>query len=308
MKANIPMSVRIVIITTVVILLTAAAIFLLRPADTDGGVYMTVYFLDVGQGDAALIMTPEGSILIDAGTNASEVDLIAALKKAGVHQLDCAVFTHAHEDHIGGADAVLSAFGADHVLLPEIAGEDAAGYVYERLLTHLPDTAELIRITDKTDLHFGPVGLTVFPPDAGDLQTSGNEASLVIRVSYKDVSFLFMGDTEKEQEDALIERYGDSGELKSTVLRVGHHGSDTSTGDEFLDAVAPDYAIISVGAGNSYGHPTSRVLTRLSERGIRVFRTDTDGTLIMKTDGQSVTISAGKQASEASRKRFIWQE
>lgn len=308
MKAGKSMSVRIVIITTVVILLTAGAILLLKPVDTADEAYMTVYFFDVGQGDAALIMTPDGSILIDAGTNAAEEDLTAALKKAGVDRLDYAVFTHAHEDHIGGADAVLSACGADQVLLPEIGGSDADSYVYERLLSHLPDTAALVRITDKTELHIGPVGLTVFPSYSEKMQAEGNEASLVIRVSYKDVSFLFMGDTEKEQEDALLERYGDSGDLKSTVLRVGHHGSDTSTGDEFLDAVSPDYAVISAGAGNSYGHPTARVVTRLSERGISVLRTDTDGTLIMKTDGSCVTVYNENEKQKTSQNGIFRQE
>lgn len=279
---------KIILCVLGVLVMSVIALLILRPSRQGKDTDITVFFFNVGQGDATLFCTPDGNILIDAGTNAVETDILEALKQAGVQSLSYAVFTHAHEDHIGGADAVLSSLNAEHVILPEISDADARTYVYKRLLSHVKDTSELITVNDKVSYSIGELEMILYPASPDAEEAEGNEAGLVIRIVYKDVSFMIMGDAELEQENALISQYGLTGELCSTVLRVGHHGSNTSTSDALLDAVSPEYAVISVGAGNSYGHPTTRVLSRLEACGARILRTDTDGTVIIRSDGTSV--------------------
>lgn len=270
-------------------LLAALLLFLaLRPLppQTPAEGEAEVYFIDVGQGDCTLIRTHDAAVLIDAGPNRCEADLLAFLDSVGVDSLTCAVFTHPHEDHIGSADAVLDRLTVGTVVMPKVGEPDASAAVFRRLTDRIGAETRLLTVTDETVLSFDCLTLTLMCDAGGTENAAGNEVSLVIRASVGDCAVLIMGDAESDTEERLLARYAGTDTLSADVLRVGHHGSDTSTTPALLDAVNPAFAVISAGAGNSYGHPTGRVLSRLTGRGISILRTDTEGTVILHTNGR----------------------
>ena len=259
-----------------------------RPAE------MAVHFIDVGQGDAALVVTPHGrAILIDAGGARDGVFDVGAridvpyLLQYGVTSLDAALLTHAHEDHAAGLAGVLRRLPVKHVLT---TSEGSAAY-QASLGFSAAEMAATSFVAAEEGMRLALDGVTVdvlFAPEAPRSDRSGNEASNVYRVSYGRASFLFTGDLEKEQEARLLEKAPDL--LRSTVLKVGHHGSKTSTSDPFLAAVAPRWAVISVGAGNRFGHPAQETLDALKDAGTETYRTDRDGAIIFRTDGNSMRV------------------
>lgn len=260
----------------------------LRPAE------MAVHFIDVGQGDAALVVTPRGrAFMIDAGgvrdgvfDMGGRVD-VPYLFQYGVRSLDAAFLTHAHEDHAAGLAGVLRRLSVGRVLT---AAEGPAAYQASMGLT-AAELAATPFIAAEEGTRFTLDGVTVevlFAPDAPKGGRSGNEAGNVYRVSYGKASFLFTGDLEKEQEARLLEKAPDA--LQSTVLKVGHHGSKTSTSAPFLAAVAPRWAVIDVGAGNRFGHPAQETLDALAGAGAETYRTDRDGAIVFRTDGNSMKV------------------
>ena len=260
----------------------------LRPAE------MSVHFIDVGQGDAALVVTPRGrAILIDAGGVRDGVfDLgghvdVPYLLQYGVTSLDAVFLTHAHEDHAAGLAGVLRRLPVQHVLT---AAEGLPAYQASLGLSAAEmGAASFAAAEEGTRLTLDGVSVDVlFAPEAPKNGRSGNEASNVYRVSYGRASFLFTGDLEKEQEAQLLEKAPDM--LRSSVLKVGHHGSKTSTSEPFLAAVSPRWAVISVGAGNRFGHPAQETLDALKGAGTETYRTDKDGAIVFHTDGNSMRV------------------
>jgi len=248
---------------------------------------LAVHFIDVGQGDAILLCTDEAYILIDAGTNSSEDRLVAYLDQLGVKKLDCFVCTHPHEDHIGGADKILNTYEVAMLLEPNTkASTQTVKRVEEAAASHN------VKVTnpkmDDTFL-FDSIKMTIL---SGGVDTDGgNDSSIVLRIDYGNTSFMFTGDAETTSEIYLLNSFS-AEELKCDVLKVGHHGSNTSTGSEFLTAVSPSYAIISCGEGNTYGHPNQETLTKLTEFGLdndHVLRTDKLGSIILKSDGKTIS-------------------
>lgn len=249
---------------------------------------LSVRFLDVGQGDSILIRLPGGeTMLIDAGTNDSETSLLAALYRYGVKKLDCAVFTHPHEDHIGGADTVLSRFPVGCVLMTQ---ETLASSTCERLLDVIQKkNIPSVRAYPGYEFSLGDAHFTVLAPSDGtdeDMENM-NERSIILKMTYGDTSFLFMGDAEESEEAALLSSYPSS-VLRADVLKLGHHGSSTSSSELLLDTVSPTAAIASCGKNNSFGHPHTETLKRLQDRKITVFRTDLDGTIEIFSDGKTL--------------------
>ena len=242
------------------------------------------HFLDVGQGDSLLIRTPDGDILVDASDEAAQELLCLRLEQLGVKSLRLAVFTHPDEDHIGGADGVLARFPTEEIWVSPAPMENEAAQL-------LLQTAERCgsRITVVQAGMLGQIGDFTFAVLApiGDASDGGNEDSIVMRVQYGETTALLMGDADAEVEENLIARYG-STQLACDLLKVGHHGSNTSSTPSFLRAAHPTYAVISCGAGNSYGHPTGEVLKKLHDAGIEVFRTDLCGEIVFQSDGRSV--------------------
>lgn len=270
--------------------------------DTGGGGSasgtLEVYFFDVGQGDSELIRLPGGeNILIDAGTSSTEDELVGELRSLGAETLDLVVATHPHADHIGGMAAVIDAFDVRQVVMPRISESDTpTTKTYENLLQSIADKGLTIMPAEPGDelLSSGGAVLTVLAPngeDYGDL----NNYSVVLRLTYGEDSFLFTGDAEEASEEEMLSL---DWPLTATVLKCGHHGSETSTSPAFLDAVSPQYAVISCGVDNDYGHPDAVTLEKLEAAGAEVFRTDLQGTILASTDGSGVTMTALGKAEE----------
>ena len=279
-------------------LLAAAAVILLllfglyrgkdawtSPAVTPlGDKEVQFHFMDVGQGDAALIRTPDGNILIDAGTSDAEQDLKAYLDSLGVTDIEYAVFTHPHEDHIGGADMVLSHYTVKHVVLPDVSAKDQS---YQNMINALQkESCRIIKATPNTIFRVGELTCTILAPlHTGYAEV--NDSSVVLRADYGDTSVLYMGDAEFPAEKELLTRYGKApgGLLDCDLIKVGHHGSDTSSDENFLAAVTPGFAVISCGKGNSHGHPMQATLARYASMNVTIHRTDREGNIMFSTVG-----------------------
>lgn len=252
---------------------------------------LAVHFIDVGQGDATLITLGEHSMLIDAGNNDMGTTVQLYLKKQGVKKLDYVIGTHPDADHIGGLDVILTKFDCGKVMMPEIERENTTyrevieAMEYRRYEKTLPVTGETYP--------FGNAFFTVVSTE-GDYGEEYNNYSVGIHLTYGDTSFLFVGDAEKAAEEAML-KTGIS--LKSTVLKVGHHGSSDSTCEAFLFSVDPEMAVISCGMGNDYGHPHRRTLDKLREEKVAVYRTDEQGSIVAASDGKSVSFSVEPSVS-----------
>lgn len=257
---------------------------------------IAVHFIDVGQGDAALVITPHGhAFLVDTGGTrdgafdvGSRVD-VPYLLHYGVHDVDAIFLSHAHEDHAAGAGAVLKLMPVQHVFTSSEGREMYAKSM--GLSTADPALGKFTTLETGSRYEIDGVTIDVVSaPTAEEAQaqggTGGNEACDVVRVQYGKASFLFTGDMTKEQEAQLLADHRDA---SATVLKVGHHGSNTSSSEPFLRAVAPRYAVISVGADNTFGHPKPEVLGRLVSLGIPVLRTDQQGAIVFHTDGAKIS-------------------
>ena len=250
---------------------------------------LIVTFIDVGQGDATLIQAPSGKVLlIDGGPKEGEAAVLATLKAKGIKQLSI-LATHEDADHITAFDNVINSYAVDKVFLPKMPTK--ATVTMERFASAVK--AKGLKYTTakagvSVDLGVGVTAVLLAP--VKDTYEQDNNYSAVLKVSYGDTSFLFTGDAEGESERDML---ASGANLKSTVLKVGHHGSRYSTTDPFLKAVSPKYAIIEVGE-NSYGHPTTVILNRLSTHSIKTYRTDQQGTVTAVSDGKNVTFATEK--------------
>lgn len=246
---------------------------------------LRVHFLDVGQADCILIQIPNGkNVLIDGGNNDDGPAVVSYLKKQGVRRLDVVIATHPHEDHVGGLDNVLNAFEAGKVYAPRVTANTKS---FEDFL--LAVQRKGLKITEARagiTLDLGPAASAVFLAPAGTGYEDLNDYSAVLKLTYGGTSFLFTGDAEAVSEAEMLRAGRD---LKADVLKVAHHGSVSSTTAEFLKAVSPKYAVISVGAGNDYHHPSPKTLARLAAAGVKIFRTDERGTVVVESDGQQIT-------------------
>ncbi|HNW04629.1 MAG TPA: ComEC/Rec2 family competence protein [Oscillospiraceae bacterium] len=249
-----------------------------------------VHFLDTGQSDCTLILTGEKAVLIDAGTSDRGDSIVEYLKERGVHTIDLIIATHPHADHIGGMADVFRNFEVKEFLMPDIPDEyQPTTRGWEKLLIAADEEGCAVTLADPGQEY--PLGagcvLTVLGP-AGDYGDDYNNWSVVTRLVCGGVSFLFTGDAEKKAEDDMLST---GAELDSDVLKVGHHGSSTSSGEDFMEVVSPEYAAILCGAGNDYGHPHQETTDLLERMGVEVYRTDLDGAIVMRTDGKTITVS-----------------
>ncbi|MBQ3566649.1 MAG: MBL fold metallo-hydrolase [Oscillospiraceae bacterium] len=245
---------------------------------------LTVHFIDVGQGDCTFIELPNGeTMLIDAGETDQGDKVTTYINSQGYDEIDYTVATHAHSDHIGGMPEVLRTLEADDFYMTSAI---ATTNIYEEMLNVLKST--------DTDVHSVMAGdvildennllVEVVAPVVIDEKEQNNN-SVVIKLTYENSSFLFTGDAEEDEENDITH------DIDCDVLKVGHHGSDTSSSVNFLDKVNPSYAVISCGMNNSYGHPTDELLKRLYDRNINVYRTDLQGTVIFTSNGNDVSIN-----------------
>ena len=245
---------------------------------------LQIYALDVGQGDCFLLRTAEGDILIDAGTESSQDLLCLRLEQLGVTKLRLAIFTHPDEDHIGGADGVLRRFGAEEIWLNGAVSEEECFTALLRVADEIGAFTRAVKAGD--NLEIGGVVFFVLAP-FGDEAEGGNADSIVLKITCGEISAIFTGDADLKTEERLLSQYGAS-QLDCDLYKVGHHGSNTSTGKSFLEAMSPRLALISSGRGNSYGHPHGDVLALLDAVGARILRVDLSGEILLETDGKDL--------------------
>ena len=243
---------------------------------------LKVHYIDVGQADAILIEQEGKYMLIDGGNNDDKEKLLSYLKSNGVKKLEYVIGTHPHEDHIGSLDAVIEKFEIGKVLMPKV--------------THTTKTfKDVVSETKKKGLKFttpkigdvfelGEGKFTVLAPNSSEYKDL-NDYSIVIRFEYGNRSFMFTGDAEEHSEKEII---NNGLEIRSDVLKAGHHGSSSSSSVEFLNRVKPKYAVISCGKDNDYGHPHTEVIERFNRLGIKMLRTDKLGTIVCLSDGESI--------------------
>ncbi|ADY54735.1 hypothetical protein Sgly_0369 [Syntrophobotulus glycolicus DSM 8271] len=249
---------------------------------------LSVHFIDVGQADSTLVQSPSSVILIDGGNNEDGPKVVAYLKAQGVTELAAIIATHPHEDHIGGLDTVIKAFPPRVVYLPNAT---TTTQTFNDFISAVSASGAK-RVEAKAGTRLDVSGITgTFLAPTGSNYDDLNHYSAVLKITYHNTSFLFTGDAESNSENEMLK----NGNLQATVLKVGHHGSDSSTTPAFLKAVSPKYAAISCGKDNSYGHPHDATLNALSDAGIEVFRTDLSGTIVATSDGKTITFD--KKAS-----------
>ena len=253
-----------------------------------------VSYIDVGQGDSIFISCNGESMLIDAGENDKGNTVLNYIKSTGTTSLKYAVGTHPHSDHIGGMDNVMEEIPADYFLCPEI---DYDTKTWDDVLDVVEDNdTNLLYAQNGKSYTLGDSTFTILSPNKNDIFSDCNNYSVVIKAEYKDTSFLFTGDAEGIVEDEMINNRCD---LKSDVLKVGHHGSTSSTTEEFLKKVNPEYAVISCGKDNKYGHPHKETLEKLNKANVTVHRTDEEGTVVAQSDGKSISfVGASEKSAE----------
>lgn len=246
---------------------------------------MIVYYLNVGQGDSILIQVNNKNLLIDSGPKLEKKKLFEYLSKINIDKLDYIIATHPHEDHIGNMSNIVDNYNVLNFYAPKI---QTTTKNFEQMIDSLKSKNLKINVIKKEtpSINLGKnTKVTVFSP-AKDTYEDLNNYSPIIKIQYGQTSFLFTGDAQKDIEKEIITSDED---VSADVLKVGHHGSSTSTSKEFLNKVHPSIGVISVGSDNSYNHPNLDTLQRLKDSNVKIYRTDKDGTIILSSDGSIIT-------------------
>jgi competence protein ComEC len=249
---------------------------------------LIVAFLDVGQGDAIYIETPEGvQALIDGGPDSTVLRELPKVMPFWDRSLDVVLATHPDKDHIGGLVDVLTRYAVDTIVRTDNRSDTAVSSAFvlvsseEEAVLHETQAGDVIELGASTTL-------TILSPTGDAADWESNNSSIVAKLSYEEVNFMLTGDAGIGIEEYLVSEYGEA--LDSEVLKLGHHGSRTSTAERFLQAVSPEYAVVSAGKDNRYGHPHEEVIERVAEYGSKLMSTAEQGTIIFKSDGERVWV------------------
>lgn len=260
---------------------------------TDNSDNVRVHFLDVGQGDSIFIELTDGkSMLIDASTAEYGEGIADYIKDNGYSKIDYLVATHPHADHIGGMQDVVEQLEIGEIYMPKASSTTK---IYKNLLKAIKAKGNKINTAKAGNTIYSDssLGIDILAPNS-DSYEEINDYSVVIKLVYGSKSFLFTGDAEKLSENEI------TADVSADVLKVGHHGSSTSSSDKFIKRVNPEYAVISCGEGNSYGHPHKETIKTLNKYDVEIFRTDTMGTIIAQTDGESLEITDKNKSIESN--------
>lgn len=252
-----------------------------------------VHYIDVGQGDCSLIICDGQTLLIDAGENGHEIEVLDYLRLKKIDKLDYIIASHQHSDHIGGLPEVLDEIGTDNLIMPRLTKEQTpTNSTYTAFLNSIKNSgAKVIASKVGAAYTLGSATFEILGPVTDDAEDINN-MSVVVKMTYGENTFLFTGDAEKEEEREIIATGAD---LDCDVLKVGHHGSGTSSGVDFLDAVTPEICVIQVGADNDYGHPHDNIVKRLMKYADDVYRTDLCGDIVITSDGVNLSVSYENQ-------------
>lgn len=243
---------------------------------------ITVHFFDVGQGDCEFVEFPNGEcMIIDASTDSYSETIISKVENLGYSKIDYAVATHPHDDHIGALDNVVEHFEIGEFYMPDVS---TSSKCYNDLITVLNEKNIEVSTAESgvTILNGGDLLVEILSP-ADKTYSDSNDYSAVVKITYKDNSFIFMGDAQSTVENQLVDNYGDY--IDADVLKVGHHGSSSSSSEEFLSAVTPKYAVISCGEDNPYDHPNEDAVNRLEKSGAEIYCTDECSSIAVNCDG-----------------------
>ena len=245
---------------------------------------LKVYITDVGQADSILIRDGNYNMLIDAGNNSDGEKLVKYYKELGITSFKYVFASHPHEDHIGGMDDIINNFDIENFYMPDKLSttktfEDMLDALERKNLKYI-----VPKVNDKLSLNNSNINVIYVGSDESDI----NDSSIVLKLNYFSNSFLFTGDLGSNKEKEIL---NSGANIKADVLKVGHHGSSYSTASLFLDKVNPSFAAISVGKNNIYKHPASSTLEKLNKRGIKVYRTDLDGTILFESNGKDISVS-----------------
>jgi beta-lactamase superfamily II metal-dependent hydrolase len=245
-----------------------------------------IHFLDVGQGDAIFIQTPDGyEVLIDGGASSAVLQQLSSIQSWSDRDIDIVIATHPDTDHVGGLNDVLDGYEVEMIIQTEADSDSPAAVAFKKAVSaedaivHFARAGQHIQVGASTTIE-------ILAPASDTSNWESNTASVIVRVTYGNAAFMLTGDAPAEVEDYLTEVYGN--DLRSNVLKLGHHGSKTSTSELFLDTVQPEYAVVSASLGNRYGHPDQSVMQRVFSRDIQTFHTGTDGTVTFYSDGKQV--------------------
>ena len=263
---------------------------------TFDGDTLRVNYIDVGQGDSIFIQLPNNeTMLIDAGEAYESDNVINYLNSLGITKIDYVVGTHPHTDHIGGLEEVINTFDVGAIYMPKVSSNSKT---FEDLLTTISNKGLKVKTAKSGVVVLSEDNLKLeFIAPNSDNYSNLNNYSAVLKLTYLDNTFLFMGDAETLSEDEI------TSDVDADVIKVGHHGSDSSSSVEFVKKVSPEYAIIMVGEGNSYNHPYQSIIDRYESVGAKVLRTDLDGNIVCDSDGVDVTCKGDKESSSDSSPR-----
>jgi len=244
-----------------------------------------IHFLDVGQGDSILITSDDGVILVDASLKNSSVTkgICEYIQKLGIKEIDYFVLTHPHADHIGGAPTVINTFDIKNVIMSDCV---TTTKIFEETLDAIESKdVNVLEAVSGDEYSLGKLNFKILAPNSASYSEI-NDYSVVFRLTYGEVSAMFTGDAEELSEEEILSKYSYQ-DLNSDLLKVGHHGSSSSSSVAFLKAVSPKYAVMSLGEDNSYGHPHDEIVERFEDMGITYYRTDIEGTIVFSCDGKN---------------------
>ncbi len=245
--------------------------------------FLTVTFLDVGQGDSILIETPDGvQVLIDGGPDGTVLRRLSSELPWFDRTIDTILGTHPDKDHIGGLVDVLKRYTVSQIITTENTGETMVASTFQKGLVQEGATVTMARTGQVYQLGASTT-LTIFAPANNPAMLESNTASIVVKLTYGEVDFMLTGDAPSSIEEYLVTTYGDK--LQSEVLKLGHHGSKTSTSENFINTVAPRYAVVSAGKDNSYGHPHATVVETVKNQGATLVSTADSGSVMFVSDG-----------------------